>query len=200
MSFEAVLEAVHHWFERIEKECKASARIEVVQDTEEMFRIIFETEHSVSELIVNRPDFAPYRYVSFQTLDIDKEPDKALVFCFYDDESCMIQNIISRLDMGVKSVIARERFLLASEEFGFEIIMPVCLDEEKQLYAFGYMPDYGSQNGAIIGLLSTENEPRKRIEDWCCKNKYFCSFLNVEPLIGEYKRSYFRELLRDWKV
>lgn len=200
MKFEAVLEAVHHWLEIIEKECEAATRIEVVQDTEEMFRAIFETEHSVSELIVNRSDFTPYRYVSFQTLDTNKEPDKALVFCFYDDGSCTIRDIISQLDMGVKSAIVRERFLLASEEFGFEIIMPICLDEEKQLNAFAYMPGYGSENGAIICLLSSENESEAEIKDWCRENKYFCSSLNVEPLLWEYKRSYFRELLRDWKV
>ena len=80
----------------------------------------------MSELLVNRPYFAPYRYVSFQTLDTNKAPDMALVFCSYDDESCTIRDIINQLDMCVKSAIARERFLLGKKSE----VEWICWDDE----------------------------------------------------------------------
>lgn len=100
----------------------------------------------------------------------------------------------------LRNLVVREQFFLASEEFGFEVMMPYCLDKQNGLYAFGYMPEYGSKNGTVIGLLDKNLNPDRGIEKWCRENKYFCSFLNIEPLMGEYKRSYFRELLRDWRL
>ena len=38
-------------------------------------------------------------------------------------------------------------------------------------------------------------EKRKNCED----NNLFYSYLYIEPLLGEYKRSYFSEMLKDWK-
>mgnify|MGYP003307677013 CR=1 FL=1 len=38
----------------------------------------------------------------------------------------------------------------------------------------------------------------EEIAEWCKENDCFCSFISIEPLIGEYRRSYFREMLRDW--
>ncbi|MBQ6796417.1 MAG: hypothetical protein IJP10_00230 [Clostridia bacterium] len=92
---------------------------------------------------------------------------------------------------------ARRNFLLASEEFGFEFESPFALTNE--IEAFGYIPNYGSENGVVICLttppdFSTDN----RVISWCREIDCFYSSLNIEFLIGEYKRSYFREMLRDW--
>ena len=38
-----------------------------------MIHVFFETETHISELIVNQPYFAPYRYVSFMVMDIKQE-------------------------------------------------------------------------------------------------------------------------------
>ena len=92
---------------------------------------------------------------------------------------------------------ARHNFVLASEEFGFEFVSPFNLTDEIEV--FGYISNYGSKNGAVICLTAppdflTDN----RVADWCKEMDCFYSFLNIEPLIGEYRRSYFREMLRDW--
>ena len=92
---------------------------------------------------------------------------------------------------------ARHNFALASEEFDFEFVSPFTLTDEIEV--FGYISNYGSKNGVVICLTTppdflTDN----RIADWCKERDCFYSCLNIELLTSEYKRSYFRELLRDW--
>ena len=93
--------------------------------------------------------------------------------------------------------IARHNFSLAAEEFGFEFESPFTLTDE--IEAFGYISNYGSKNGVVVCLTAppdflTDN----RVADWCKKMDCFYSFLNIESLNGEYKQSYFRDMLRDW--
>ncbi len=96
---------------------------------------------------------------------------------------------------------ARSQFVRASEEFDFTFISPYCLNEEDGLYAFGYIAEYGSQNGAVIDLIELPLlETNPRITEWCKKNELFVSFISIEPLLGEYNCDYFAELLEDWKI
>ena len=91
---------------------------------------------------------------------------------------------------------ARHNFALASEEFGFEFVSPFNLTDEIEV--FGYISNYGSKNGAVIGLTAPPDFLLdNRVTDWCSEADCFCSFLNIELLTGEYNRSYFREMLRD---
>ena len=93
--------------------------------------------------------------------------------------------------------IARNHFILASEEFDFAFESPFALTDE--LEVFGYIPNYGSKNGVVICLRPPENtQIDRRIIDWCKEMECFYSILIIEPLLGVYKRSYFREMLRDW--
>lgn len=200
MRFADVLGAVHQWMDAVKIQYDSWLEIEILEDRDTMFRAVMESRNHLAELIVNEPGFAPYRFVSFQVLGMESTCDKPPLFCFYDDETCGVSDIISRLNEMLKHIVVREQFLRASEEFGFEIIMPYCLDEKEQMYVFGYMPGYGSRNGAVIGLLDEKLNTDTSIEKWCRENECFCSFINMERLLGSYKRSYFRELLRDWRI
>ncbi len=92
---------------------------------------------------------------------------------------------------------ARENFRLASLDYGFVFHSPFELDDN--LTAFGYLENYGSKNGAVIGLFSSQDYTTdKRIKEWCSEMDCFCSFLNIDLLTGDYYRPYFREMLRDW--
>ena len=95
----------------------------------------------------------------------------------------------------------RQQFVKASKEFNFTFISPYPLDEDTNLYAFGFIDGYSSKNGAIIDLVEPpQYEAKRDVVEWCEKhNRWFASF-NIEPLLGEYDRSYFQELLDDWKI
>lgn len=92
---------------------------------------------------------------------------------------------------------ARENFRLASKDFDFVFHSPFALTDT--LTAFGMIEKYGSENGAVVCLTSPSDfQSDPNIFAWCKQNRYFCSFINIETLLGEYDRSYFREMLRDW--
>ena len=75
------------------------------------------------------------------------------------------------------------------------------IDTYAGLYAFGFIDGYASKNGAIIALVEPpQYEAEKDVVAWCEKHNRWFSQINVEPLLGEYDRSYFQELLDDWKI
>ena len=93
--------------------------------------------------------------------------------------------------------IAADVFITAARELDFDFIESPFLDDG--ISAFGYISGYGSSKGTVIDLLSLpEDVPNETLLLWCEKNGYYCSFLNVQPLMNGYRRSYFREMLRDW--
>lgn len=95
----------------------------------------------------------------------------------------------------------RAKFVKASKEFNFTFVSPYPLDEDTNLYAFGFIDGYASKNGAIIALVEPpQYEADEAIVKWCKKHGRWFSEINVAPLSGEYDSSYFRELLDDWKI
>ena len=96
-----------------------------------------------------------------------------------------------------KARMVRQNFILAAEEFGFEFESPFTLTDD--LEVFGYIPNYGSKNGVVICLKEPSDCLHdRRVLDWCREMDCFYSCLNVDFYSQEYKRSYFREMLRDW--
>jgi len=101
--------------------------------------------------------------------------------------------MISEADLGK----ARENFELAANDFGFEFLSPFALTDT--LSVFGYIDHYGSKNGTVVCLFaSVDYDVEQEVLAWCRQMECFVSFISIEPLLGEYKRSYFREMLRDW--
>lgn len=95
----------------------------------------------------------------------------------------------------------RLQFLKASEEFNFTFISPYPLEEATNLYAFGYIDSYASKNGAIITLIEPpQYEADKDVIEWCKNQNRWLSQISIEPLLGEYNSTYFKDLLDDWKI
>ena len=89
-----IITKVQDWLRRIDIPC------EVLTERPDALRVILETEHALAELVVGEPDCAPRRYVSFTVLDTRLDPKADPVFCFHDDESCTIPDILRELDRG----------------------------------------------------------------------------------------------------
>ena len=106
MVFNEIMKIVHKWFEQIQKEeCASKMKIEVMKDEADCFHVFFETLNCISELVVNEPDFAPYRWVSFLVMSV-KEPINSLpIFCYYDNSSDAAEEIINQLNNGIKVMI-----------------------------------------------------------------------------------------------
>lgn len=96
MKFREVQQAVRAWFDTVT--CKQGIRVDVVRSDDGGFRVFFESADKMGELIVAQPDFAPFRFVSFQILRTDEVP----VFCYYDSDGSSVSEILAQLDVGLK--------------------------------------------------------------------------------------------------
>ena len=93
----------------------------------------------------------------------------------------------------MQSVVSN--FRKAAAEFGFDFIEAPSLGEG--ITAFGYLPQYGGEKGAVVCPTDPTELADEKVVERCRRSGYFCSFLNIEVLIGEYDREYFRKMLDD---
>ena len=68
----------------------------------------FETENALAELRAGDGEYAPYRFVSFQILDIRQEPDQASVYSYFDGEDSTMDEILTALDRGIEHMKERQ--------------------------------------------------------------------------------------------
>ena len=99
--FESTLRTVREWALRI------PLSPEVLRDDPDGLRIIRETKTHVAELIVSRGEFAPYRFVSFQVLDLRREVDQSPVYIYFDGEDSTTDEILTALDRGFELIKER---------------------------------------------------------------------------------------------
>lgn len=95
--------------------------------------------------------------------------------------------------------LIRKNFKIASEEFDFFFISPHYMGEDNQYQFFGYLFRDSLEKGVVIDIVSNAEESNKQKAEYCRAHNIFYSSLALEPLLQEYKRSYFREMLRDWR-
>ncbi|MBP3800966.1 MAG: hypothetical protein J6I85_02890 [Clostridia bacterium] len=69
IEFLNVLKTVKETFtEELAKYPAKAYNKDIIIDTDHCFRVIIEWEKCIGELVVEKPEFAPYRYVSFSVL------------------------------------------------------------------------------------------------------------------------------------
>ena len=104
-SFFEARETVAQWVESNHKTLK-NKRVSIVtlKDDEACLRVELNFGECLSEIIVSEPDFAPYRYVSFQAARIANGiPD--LLYSWYDKEETTTQEIIENLNKAMNIVL-----------------------------------------------------------------------------------------------
>ena len=100
-------------------------------------------------------------------------------------------------DMITNSIV--EKFETASKEFNFNFIAPYCIEKNPELCFFGYLFKDNPEKGVLIDIIHDFKGGNIEKRKYCEDNNLFYSCLYIEPLLGEYKRSYFSEVLKDWK-
>lgn len=106
MTFDNVMTTAFDWVKSIENKYKAQIKAEIIEHTDILYRVIFEAEHSLAELIVGEPDFAPYRYVSFLVYSSKHSSEASPLFSYYDNETSTIEEIIAQLNNGINVLIS----------------------------------------------------------------------------------------------
>lgn len=102
------------------------------------------------------------------------------------------------IDDKIKNSIV-EKFEIASKEFNFNFVAPYCTDKNHELCFFGYLFKDNPEKGVIIDIICDFEDRNIEKRKYCKDNNLFYSCLYIEPLLGEYKRSYFSEMLKDWR-
>ena len=95
MKLTDVLTALRQWLGHVELPAQ------VLTDSPDGLRVIFETENAMAELLAGEGAYAPYRFVAFTVLDTRLDLDVGPVFCYYDHESHTIGDILRALDRGL---------------------------------------------------------------------------------------------------
>lgn len=99
--FESTLRCLREWARRV------PLSPEILRDDPDGLRIIWETGIHLAELIVSRGEFAPYRFVSFQILDLRRDMDQASVYIYFDGEDSTMDEILTALDRGIELIKER---------------------------------------------------------------------------------------------
>ena len=76
MKLTDVLTALRQWLGHVELPAQ------VLTDSPDGLRVIFETENALAELLAGEGAYAPYRFVAFTVLDTRLDLDAGPVFCF----------------------------------------------------------------------------------------------------------------------
>ena len=107
-TYQSVKSFVVKWINENKEDIKdKDISISILRDDKSGFVVNFETDEVIAELIVEQPDFAPYRFVSFEVAAIEENRAK-IVYSWYDNDNTFQQEIDDALKKGVEFIINSE--------------------------------------------------------------------------------------------
>ena len=104
-SFSNILSEIKRWFfvsniqEKFNDFC-----FKITENDLNIFRVIFETKNCMGEIMVNRPDFAPYRFVKIEIWSIIQN-SFVPIFSWFDTEDDNCEYILTQLERGLKCAL-----------------------------------------------------------------------------------------------
>ena len=102
IDFYTVLQNVKKSFlEELQKYPSKSYKKEILIDNNKCYRAIFELENCMGELIVDIPEYAPYRYVNLNVLSTYAN-EISTIFCWYDSKSDSLESITNKIKEGLE--------------------------------------------------------------------------------------------------
>ena len=84
-----------------ENDLKHNGNVDILIDDTNCFRAIIDWERCIGEIIVDNPDFAPYRFISFNILASDSEESKSIYY-WLDKDGDSIDYIRTKICEGLK--------------------------------------------------------------------------------------------------
>ena len=102
--FVKIKEAVTQWIKN--NECKFKSiniMIEIVENSEERLSAILNFGNCMASIVVAEPDFAPYRFVSFEVVAMENGI-ATMPYSWYDESGNTIEKVIENLEKSVNIV------------------------------------------------------------------------------------------------
>ena len=107
-NYEQIKEVLSKWGQVAVWKClKKQDQMEITKDNQETLIMDFTFDFCLSQLIVSKPIFAPYKNVSFEAMSLDSEKAKEsgkpeLIYFFYDEAGMSESNVIYEVEKGVR--------------------------------------------------------------------------------------------------
>jgi hypothetical protein len=99
--FNGIREAISFWLkDNTGKLNSAGVSIEILSDDMNCFRVELNFGGILAEILVEEPDFAPYRHVSFQAVGITNDGPELLHY-WYDEKNMGVDEIIENLVVAI---------------------------------------------------------------------------------------------------
>lgn len=99
--FVKVKEVVTQWIKDNEEKFKSkNIVIEIVENNKERLYVILNFGECMAAIVVAEPDFAPYRFVSFEVAAMENGIS-TMPYSWYDEEGNTIEEIIKNLDKAI---------------------------------------------------------------------------------------------------
>lgn len=100
-SFSLILENVKLLFDEINKKGMYKNGKFDTLNNQDYYKVNIEFDNCIGEVIVNRPNFAPYRYVKIEILSSIRD-DFEYVFVWYDCDENSVEEILSHIREGLE--------------------------------------------------------------------------------------------------
>lgn len=99
--FVKVKEVVTQWIKDNEEKFKSkNIVIEIVENNKERLYVILNFGEYMAAIVVAEPDFAPYRFVSFEVAAMENGIS-TVPYSWYDEEGNTIEEIVKNLDKAI---------------------------------------------------------------------------------------------------
>jgi hypothetical protein len=102
-SFVKVKEIVTQWIKDKEDILK-NVIIEIIENTDDRLYVILNFSECMAAIVVAEPDFAPYRFVSFEAGAI-VNGNHNIVHAWYDEDGTTIDEVIKNLNNAIDVVL-----------------------------------------------------------------------------------------------
>lgn len=105
MTFDTYLTTVRDWTNTIKQKYEKQIKIDIIENSNILYRVAFETERNIAELVIDDSYYTPYRFVSFLVYSTLQSSKAEPVFSYYDNDASTIKEVVTKLDDGIKALI-----------------------------------------------------------------------------------------------
>lgn len=107
-TFEGIKKDIFEWSQKdIVKHMTQHDELEVSKNDDDILLLDLTFNNCLAQLIVSKPFFAPYQFVSFEAMTLDSEKaqytgEPELIYFFYDSSEMTAKMVIAELEMGIQ--------------------------------------------------------------------------------------------------
>lgn len=100
--YDEILKSCKEWFNTVQREYADKVKADIAVDDPNEFVANIDSQMYLSQLVVSRADYKPYRFVEYTVMDVGQAADAKPAFWYGDSEGESIREIINNLNKGIR--------------------------------------------------------------------------------------------------